>query len=89
MRSAPPSDGGGISSAVQSALGLLDLSLPLTPVQLKQRYRELAMRWHTDHNLGSPQAQEQMKALNSAVELFGRSRCGRPVREERGILYKR
>jgi hypothetical protein len=29
------------------------------------------MRWHPDHNLGSPQAQEQMKALNSAVELLG------------------
>jgi hypothetical protein len=53
IRSAPPSDGGGINSAVQSALGLLNLSLPLTPAQLKQRYRELAMRWHPDHNLAA------------------------------------
>jgi hypothetical protein len=35
------------------------------------------MRWHPDHN---PQAQEQMKALNSAVEPLG----GRDV----GVLFE-
>jgi len=52
-------------------LGLLNLSLPLTLAQLKHRCRELAMRWHPDHNLSSPQAQGQTKALNPAVELLG------------------
>jgi hypothetical protein len=65
-----PAERSGMSSVVKRALALMNLSLPLTPAQLKQRHRELAMDWHPDHNLGSPKAQEKMKALNSAVALL-------------------
>jgi len=60
----------GTSREVDSALTLMDLSFPLTAEQVKRRYRELALRWHPDHNHGDPQAQENMKALNGAVELL-------------------
>ena len=53
---------------VARVLALLELALPVTPQQIRSRYRELAMRWHPDRN-DSAQAHEQMTALNSAVEL--------------------
>jgi DnaJ domain len=70
QRLASPHERCGSSAEIASALALMKLSLPLTPEQLKRRYRELALRWHPDHNHGHPQAQEQMKALNAAVELL-------------------
>ena len=57
------------SAEVRRALTLLELALPVTPLQIRRRYRELAMRWHPDRN-GSAEAHEQMIALNSAVELL-------------------
>ena len=69
-RIASPSERFGTSSEIASALALMKLSLPLTPEQVKRRYRELARLWHPDHNHGHPQAQEKMKALNAAVELL-------------------
>ena len=72
----PPQDGwsrfaaqAGASVEVRRALAVLELALPVTPPQIKTRYRELAMRWHPDRN-DSAQAHEQMTALNSAVELL-------------------
>jgi DnaJ domain len=76
-----PAERSGMSSAVKRALALMNLSLPLTTAQFKQRHRELAMDWHPDHHLGSPKAQEKMKLLNSAVALLTgidlTSTCGR------------
>jgi DnaJ domain len=69
-RTASPGERFGLSSEVTSALALMKLSLPLTPEQIKRRYRELALQWHPDHNHGHPQAQEKMKGLNSALELL-------------------
>ena len=69
-RIASPSERFGTSSEIGSALALMNLSLPLTPEQVKRRYRELALLWHPDHNHGHPQAQEKMKTLNAAVELL-------------------
>jgi hypothetical protein len=69
-RVASPSERFGTSSEIRSALALMELSLPLTPEQVKRRYRELARQWHPDLNHGDPQAQESMKELNSAVELL-------------------
>ena len=57
------------SAEVRRALALLELPMPVTPLQIKRRYRELAMRWHPDRN-DSAQAHAQMTALNSAVELL-------------------
>jgi curved DNA-binding protein CbpA len=59
----------GASAEVRRALALLELALPATPLQIKTRYRELAMRWHRDRN-DSAEAHEHMTALNSAVELL-------------------
>src|SRR6202162_2889356 len=48
----------------------MNLSLPIRPDRVKQRYRELAMQWHPDHHDGQLQAHEHMTALNSAAELL-------------------
>lgn len=55
---------------IRRALGLMDLSLPFAPEEFRRRYRGLAMKWHPDRNSGNPEAQERMKALNSAAELL-------------------
>jgi len=55
---------------IQRALRLMNLSLPLEPDQLRHRYRELARRWHPDHNHGSLPAHRKMQALNLAAELL-------------------
>ncbi len=72
----PPQDGwsrfaaqAGADEEIKQALAVLELTLPVTPQQIKTRYRELAMRWHPDRNR-SAQAHAQMTALNSAVELL-------------------
>jgi hypothetical protein len=59
----------GVSAEVGRALALLELALPVTPLQIRRRYRELALRWHPDRNRTAP-AHEQMTALNSAIELL-------------------
>jgi hypothetical protein len=69
-RIAAPEQGFGTDSEIANALALMKLSLPLAPEQVKRRYRELALLWHPDRNQGHPQAQEQMKALNGAMELL-------------------
>lgn len=65
-----PAERSSMSSAVKRALALMNLSLPVTLAQFKQRRRELAMDWHPDRHLGSAKAQEKMKLLNSAVALL-------------------
>lgn len=60
---------GGAGAEVRRALALLELMPPVTPAQIKTRYRELAMRWHPDRN-HSMQAHAQMTALNTAIELL-------------------
>ena len=69
-RLAKPSDNFGTSNEVDGALSLMDLSLPVTPQQIKRRYRELAKQWHPDLNPGDRQAQERMKDLTLAMELL-------------------
>lgn len=60
----------GTSDDVDRALALMDLTLPLDPQTLKQRYRQLAKRWHPDLNLGDPTADEKMKELTVAAGLL-------------------
>ncbi|MCI0430651.1 MAG: J domain-containing protein [Rhodospirillales bacterium] len=69
-RIANPSSGFGTSVEVGRALAFMGLSLPITPDDLKRRYRELAKQWHPDLNPGDPQSQEKMKALNAAAEVL-------------------
>ena len=59
-----------MSTDVDEALTIMDLSLPLTPEDLKQRYRALAKKWHPDLNPGDPQAERKMKALTWAGEVL-------------------
>ena len=65
-----PSSEFGTSTDVDRALALMGLSLPITPEDLKQRYRELAKQWHPDLNPGDPQAGEKMKVLTAAAEML-------------------
>ena len=69
-RVAAPSDEFGTSDEVNHALSLMDLSLPVTPEDLKSRYHELAKQLHPDLNPEDPQAHDRMKELNSAAEVL-------------------
>jgi hypothetical protein len=57
----------GTSDEVHSALRLMDLALPITPDEVKSRYRMLAKQWHPDLNPGDPAAEEKMKSLSAAA----------------------
>ena len=59
-----------MSTDVDKALSIMDLSLPLTPEDLRQRYRGLAKKWHPDLNPGDPEAENRMKALTWAGEVL-------------------
>lgn len=56
------------SEDVTKALNVLGLVLPVSPDDLKRRYRELAKQYHPDLNGGDQQSLEKMKALNLALE---------------------
>lgn len=60
----------GIGSEINEALSLFGLSLPTSPIDIKRKYRSLALVYHPDRNLDSPQAEEKMKALNRAFEIL-------------------
>ncbi len=65
-----PNTAFGTSADVHRALTLMGLSLPITPEDLKHRYRELAKQWHPDLNPRDPEASEKMKGLISAAEIL-------------------
>ena len=69
-RIATPSGEFGTSAEVDDALDLMGLSLPMTPDDVKARYRDLAKQWHPDRNPVDSQAGERMKALNAAAEIL-------------------
>lgn len=69
-RVATPSSEFGTSADVDRALDLLGLSLPITPENLKRRYRELAKRWHPDLHPDDPKANEKMKELTVATGIL-------------------
>ena len=48
----------------------MNLTLPVTPLDVKRRYRELAKQWHPDLNPGNPTAEERMKSLTGAAEIL-------------------
>lgn len=60
----------GVSHEVNEALRLFGLSLPVSPTDIKQNYRALALAHHPDRNPGDPIAAEKMKALNHAFEVL-------------------
>lgn len=69
-RVAETSDSFGTRAEVMRALEVMNLTFPLTPDDVKRRYRELAKRWHPDLNPGDPSAEERMKALTGAAEIL-------------------
>ncbi len=60
----------GTREEINNALALMNLSLPVTPKEINERYRDLAKEWHPDLNQGNIDAAEQMKALNTAKEIL-------------------
>jgi len=59
----------GVGQEVEDALRLFGLSLPVNPIDIKQKYRKLALVQHPDRN-ADPTATEKMKALNKAFEIL-------------------
>lgn len=60
----------GVGREVEEALRLLGLPLPVSPADIKRKYRALALVHHPDRNADNPVAGEKMKALNSAFEVL-------------------
>ncbi len=60
----------GIGREVDDAVRLFGLSLPVSPADIKRKYRALALAHHPDRNAGDPTTGEKMKALNSAFEVL-------------------
>ncbi len=56
-----------------AALAVLNLSPPVTPQEVKSRYKELVKRHHPDANGGSKDAEERLKAINRAYETLTRA----------------
>ena len=60
----------GVGREVEEALHLLGLTLPVSPTDIKRKYRYLASVHHPDRNPGNPDATEKMKELNNAFEVL-------------------
>ena len=60
----------GVGRDVEEALRLFGLSLPVNPVDIKQKYRSLALAHHPDRNPDNPNATEKIQALNNAFEVL-------------------
>ena len=59
----------GTSAEVNQARHVMALALPVTPEEITQRYKQLAMKWHPDLNT-APDALARMQELNLSVELL-------------------
>ena len=69
-RVATPSAGFGTSEEIAAALALMGLKFPLTPDEVKGRYRALAKQWHPDLNPSDPSAGDKMARLSAAAEIL-------------------
>jgi len=66
-RPPPRMDGGEqLTPAERNALGVLELSWPLTLADVKSRYKELVKIHHPDANGGAREAEEKLKEINAA-----------------------
>lgn len=50
---------------------LLGIELKATPAEIKAAYRRQAMRYHPDHNVGNPEAEERFKLVAEAYRTLG------------------
>jgi hypothetical protein len=55
-----------LTSAERNAMGVLELSWPLTLAVVKSRYKELVKIHHPDANGGDREAEEKLKEINAA-----------------------
>jgi hypothetical protein len=55
-----------LTPAERNALGVLELSWPLTLADVKSRYKELVKLHHPDANGGAREAEEKIKQINAA-----------------------
>ena len=63
----PVNDGSEqLTPAERNALGVLELSWPLTRADVKSRYKELVKLHHPDANGGAREAEEKLKEINAA-----------------------
>jgi hypothetical protein len=69
-RIAEPSKNYSTCGEIEEALSTMELALPVTPNNIKQRYRELAKKWHPDLNKDNPAAEKKMKQLTAAAEVL-------------------
>lgn len=60
----------GVGREVDKALRLLGVSLPVSPAEIKRKYRALALAHHPDRNPDDPHAAKKMMELNLAVEVL-------------------
>lgn len=60
----------GPGAEVESALQTLGLALPVTPQEIKQQLRVLALRHHPDRNPGDPGAHRRMQEINEAFQIL-------------------
>lgn len=58
------------NSAEFEALALFGLEPPLTLEDIKKRYKELAKKYHPDHNQGDDKAEELLKRINMAYTIL-------------------
>jgi len=66
-RPAPRMDGSEqLTPAERNAMGVLELSWPLTQAVVKSRYKELVKIHHPDANGGAREAEEKLKQINAA-----------------------
>ncbi len=69
-RVSSPSGRLGNEERINEALRFMNLSLPVSPDDVKRQYRTLAKKWHPDLNPGDPAATERMQRLTVAAELL-------------------
>jgi DnaJ-domain-containing protein 1 len=65
-------------SAEQQAMRVLDVAYPLTPAELKRRYKELVKRYHPDANGGDKVAENKLKEINQAYAVLRASFRSQP-----------
>lgn len=80
----------GTDVEISEALHLMELELPVSPEDVTQQYRRLAMRWHPDRNPGDASATARFQALRRAFELLtGINVQGLGVKQTETITYQR
>lgn len=68
LETSPPPP--AIPKEVKKALGVLNLSLPLTMEELKKQYKKLAKKHHPDLNPGDKGAEDRLKSINEAYHII-------------------